>query len=326
MYNKRLSAAAKGKGHLDVEEAPRKARVKAKLEANTSTNPQPLSSTGRNEPQEQRKTMYSNPNTLRRSETGTPSLRPHSDNYHYSQGDNTQRAYSRHETSVRATDKRDHYGRRYHPYQQQRRNGRDEFIHRHPRQNPYRESARAHQYEERRERHSDTPPKQDRAPKTPLRMVEFEEGSSASKAIVNTPMGGSPLQRIQEALPREALDAALGEVREAMIQYTSCADPTESAARRERLRLSEELGEIEETAANMVRTSLAIKADQNKKAATAASPKRTPALLRLGPSPTQELQKETPKEPQTGARRKPGRPLGNKKQSSSPKKLIGKPS
>ncbi|CAA7021285.1 unnamed protein product [Microthlaspi erraticum] len=40
----------------------------------------------------------------------------------------------------------------------------------------------------------------------------------------------------QECLPRAALNKALGEIREVMLQYSSCADPLESAARRERLR------------------------------------------------------------------------------------------
>ena len=49
-------------------------------------------------------------------------------------------------------------------------------------------------------------------------------------------LGGVPLQNLQTPIPQEALDVALGEIRDVMKQYTSCADPTESAARKERLK------------------------------------------------------------------------------------------
>lgn len=72
-----------------------------------------------------------------------------------------------------------------------------------------------------------------------------------------------------------------------MLQYTSCPDPTESVARRERLRQSEEEGEFEETARNMAREAMnherevASKQQQNTVLAQTESPKRVPARLRL---------------------------------------------
>lgn len=60
----------------------------------------------------------------------------------------------------------------------------------------------------------------------------------------------------QVVLPQQAMEEALGELCEVMIQYTTCADPSESAARKERLRQADEAGEFEETAAQMVRVSL----------------------------------------------------------------------
>ena len=42
-----------------------------------------------------------------------------------------------------------------------------------------------------------------------------------------------------------------------MVQYTQCADPTESAARRERMKKAEQQGELEETALLMVRAARA---------------------------------------------------------------------
>lgn len=58
-------------------------------------------------------------------------------------------------------------------------------------------------------------------------------------------------------LPLAAMETALGEVRDVMMQYTRCADPSESAARRERVRQAEAQGQLEESAAQMVRASLA---------------------------------------------------------------------
>lgn len=43
------------------------------------------------------------------------------------------------------------------------------------------------------------------------------------------------------------------ELREVMIQYTSLADPSESVARKERLRRSEEQGEVDESAEQIAR-------------------------------------------------------------------------
>lgn len=61
---------------------------------------------------------------------------------------------------------------------------------------------------------------------------------------------------MQTVLPQEAIEEAIGEVREVMRQYTACADPTESAARKERLRQAEEQVEVEEAAIQMVQANL----------------------------------------------------------------------
>ena len=49
-------------------------------------------------------------------------------------------------------------------------------------------------------------------------------------------VGGVPPRELLHPIYHEAIDKAKGEVRDAMRQYTSCADPTESAARKERMR------------------------------------------------------------------------------------------
>lgn len=71
-----------------------------------------------------------------------------------------------------------------------------------------------------------------------------------------------PLERItipseiQNELPRQAMEEALGELREVMVQYTTCSDPTESAARKERFRQAEEAGHLEKIVVQMVRSSM----------------------------------------------------------------------
>ncbi|KAG2304809.1 hypothetical protein Bca4012_064036 [Brassica carinata] len=68
-----------------------------------------------------------------------------------------------------------------------------------------------------------------------------------------------------------------------MVQYSNCADPVESAARRERCRKAEELGEVEETAISMAKASLAIPPDSPRHEVTPPSLERIPISLRLGP-------------------------------------------
>ncbi|KAJ4887179.1 DUF4283 domain-containing protein [Raphanus sativus] len=150
--------------------------------------------------------------------------------------------------------------------------------------------------------------------------------STNSKETHRTSDRGIPLQSSHQDLPREAVAKAIEEVHDAMIQYTLCADPTERAARRERFRQAEAQGEIEETAVNIVRASLAAQTGINEETETLTSPPRTSALLRLGPSPTppdQPSQSELPQQPSTATRRKPGRPPGGKKVQTSPKTLAG---
>ncbi|WZZ78313.1 hypothetical protein YC2023_098885 [Brassica napus] len=81
----------------------------------------------------------------------------------------------------------------------------------------------------------------------------------------------------------------MGGIREYMIQYANCPDRTESAARKERLRQAEEQGEIEETALQMVRASLATHTDEPPSEKSPTSADRVPAKHRLGPTPSAKL-------------------------------------
>ncbi|KAF2563185.1 hypothetical protein F2Q70_00015079 [Brassica cretica] len=155
----------------------------------------------------------------------------------------------------------------------------------------------------------------------------------------------SPHERDDSPLPLAALESARGEVREVMLQYTSCADPSESAARRERLRQAELQGQLEESAAQIVRASLARKDTGGSAtipgpsaAPTPTATMRIPAPKRLGPSaskspdltarvpimdrlgPLLDEANSTDKDP-TGSlaqKRKPGRPPGRRTTKASP--------
>ncbi|KAL0649239.1 hypothetical protein Bca4012_091930 [Brassica carinata] len=82
------------------------------------------------------------------------------------------------------------------------------------------------------------------------------------------------------SIPPEALQRAVGEVRDVMIQYTKSSDPTESAARKERMRQAEEQGEVEETALKIVRANLDAEAEK-RRLEEHTTPERIPASQRL---------------------------------------------
>lgn len=91
------------------------------------------------------------------------------------------------------------------------------------------------------------------------------------------PVRGFPQENNHDSLPQEALNEAMGEVRDVMLQYTMC---TEREARKERVRQAEERGQMEEAAIHMVRASLT-----SPSANQIAPLERTPASQRLGPNP-----------------------------------------
>lgn len=98
--------------------------------------------------------------------------------------------------------------------------------------------------------------------------------------------------------PDTALNAAMTEVREVMNNYTNCADPVESAARKERFRLAEEAGEVVEAATLMLR----VPPSNNPQNANPSvlrenlspNPSRIPATMRLGPIRETEEDPVTP--------------------------------
>lgn len=73
-----------------------------------------------------------------------------------------------------------------------------------------------------------------------------DTGSSNSKSHHGYAARGNRQREIApELIPQETLNEARGEVRDAMLQYTKSADPSEREARKERLRQAEESGQLE---------------------------------------------------------------------------------
>lgn len=103
----------------------------------------------------------------------------------------------------------------------------------------------------------------------------------------------------------------MDEIRDVMVQYASCADPTESATRRERLRQAKEAGDFEETAAQMVRSSLDL---HNQGSLLKTQPvqdaqERIPITFRLGPAYEYNESGKSNKNLGPVKRKKLGRPL-----------------
>ncbi|CAN6824017.1 unnamed protein product [Brassica oleracea] len=73
----------------------------------------------------------------------------------------------------------------------------------------------------------------------------------------------------------------MGELRNVMLQYTKIADPTESEARKERMRQAEEQGDMEETAIQMVRASLTPQLETQNTLQNTATPERISVSHRL---------------------------------------------
>ncbi|XP_024006598.1 uncharacterized protein LOC112083099 [Eutrema salsugineum] len=150
-------------------------------------------------------------------------------------------------------------------------------------------------------------------PRSPVRQMNpLSENSRVQEN--NEQLVDIPITPIED-LPQQAMEEAIGELRDVMIRYANCEDPTESAARRERVRLAEEAGEFEETAANMVRSVLATQNNQDQNPQSEQDQQeRTPVSQRLGPTNEMNV---------VPVPRKRGRPPGAKKAHFSPSILTG---
>lgn len=120
--------------------------------------------------------------------------------------------------------------------------------------------------------------------------ISREGGTKAPETVAEAGDRGAPLQTCPHPLPQEAVEKALGEVRDAMLVYTKTADPTEREARIERMRQAEEHGEMETRAIKMVRDSMIAEARMTIQNSETFSPERIPATQRLSlPDETQHI-------------------------------------
>jgi len=116
-------------------------------------------------------------------------------------------------------------------------------------------------------------------------------------------------------LPQKALNIAMGELRDVMIQYVNCADPTESAARKERYRQAKDHGQFEETAGQIIRANLSIPplALQDLSPQQTAYQERIPISQRLGPVNAPPLAPKPKPKKRVLSKRKVGRPPTKKR-------------
>lgn len=130
------------------------------------------------------------------------------------------------------------------------------------------------------------------------------------------------MQQVPENVNIEALDEAREEIRGVMQQNVNCADPSESAARKERVRLANEKGEEEEAARNLAPANTALIAtiliedgvndnamneEERRHTPTHKIPERPSALSRLRP-PTSSNCPPTTQEVKLPAKKRLGRP------------------
>ncbi|KAH0876707.1 hypothetical protein HID58_064101 [Brassica napus] len=153
------------------------------------------------------------------------------------------------------------------------------------------------------------------------RSIPAREEPPSRQSRIN-PNRGIPLEEVQASVPVEVFNAAVGEVRETMIQYTQCNDPTESTARKEHMRRAEEEGEMEETAALMLQATLIDPTDTLQSPEQQPTAERVPATLQLGPT-VQTIQESAQDATKDTGRRKPGRPPGRRMVQGSPKLIRG---
>ncbi|KAJ4883725.1 Uncharacterized protein Rs2_33818 [Raphanus sativus] len=135
-----------------------------------------------------------------------------------------------------------------------------------------------------RGKESGSPIQQDSAPRR-YRAISKERASSVEK--------GTPLQEQdqeeQRILPIVEMEEAVEVVRDVMSQYTSCADPVESAARRARLKKAEEAGQLERSAALIVAANARRASRESPAEDSPFTAEREPIANRLGPLNNSEL-------------------------------------
>ncbi|CAF2188981.1 unnamed protein product [Brassica napus] len=177
--------------------------------------------------------------------------------------------------------------------------------------------------------------------------LPIQEDKASSYGYQQSLERGIPRDTTDDRVPQKALEAARDELESVMNQYTNCADPIESAARKERIRQAELKGQLEESAAQIARAALArTNAVESPPSPPTKSQERVPASQRLGQRDQDtEIEKDFSQErlpissrlgpvgndmfpseeiaPAPAQKRKPGRPPGKRTIASSPGLLPG---
>ncbi|KAL0799692.1 hypothetical protein Bca101_054867 [Brassica carinata] len=162
--------------------------------------------------------------------------------YHYRDGHNSWR------------DKERNGGQhsRYHPY---KRKENQEIS---SRQQIYREVRRLDPPEHRSIRETEGRMSSYQGPDKTHRRDEIRrEESSSSKELLDPTVRGTPLRQEPPQIETNVLAEALGEVRDTLMKYTRVEDPTERAARLERMRQAEESGQLERSATRIAEKAMA---------------------------------------------------------------------
>ncbi|CAN7131789.1 unnamed protein product, partial [Brassica rapa subsp. narinosa] len=147
--------------------------------------------------------------------------------------------------------------------------------------------------------------------------------ASRSKELPLPPDRRSPLRRSPDRLSPAAVEAAAEDIRDVMITYTSCTDPSESAARKERLRQAAALGHLEKSAIRAEGVRAARKETEEHPTDTEERASQEPS--RLGPIANLEstLEAATVQSPEVVKKRKPGRLPERRTMASSPSQVPG---
>ncbi|KAH0861952.1 hypothetical protein HID58_079163 [Brassica napus] len=138
-------------------------------------------------------------------------------------------------------------------------------------------------------------------PGPPGRSYYREVPKRITETRLSDSSAGTPHDDVHPPIPQAAFNEAMGEMRNVMLQCTKTADPTESEARKERMRHAEEQGDMEETSIQMntatperipvsqrlsgiglIQTSTVGK---DKVTSASSNHERVPATHRLGPPP-----------------------------------------
>lgn len=132
---------------------------------------------------------------------------------------------------------------------------------------------------------------------TALPQLQLERSESSRPGTQENPKIAGNLDA--NSLPVKAMNVAREEIRDVMTQYANCNDPTESAARKERMRQAEELGELEEAATLLVRNEMGSLRQERPEPQEEITPSRIPVANRLGPvnEPVSALQRLGPMGP-----------------------------